>query len=43
MKFKIMFMKGVVGTLELIKSLIKVILKLKNYIWLTYIFQILAK
>jgi len=43
MKFKNMFMKGVVRTLELIKLLIKVVLKLKNYIWLTYIFQILAK
>jgi len=45
MNFKNMLMRGVAGTLELIKALnnISVVLKLKNYIWLTYIFQILAK
>jgi len=45
MNFKNIFMRGVAGTLELIKALtnIKVVVKLKNYNWLTYIFQILAK
>ena len=40
-----MFMRGVAGTLELIKALtnIYVVVKLNNYNWLTYIFQILAK
>ena len=45
MNLKNMFMRGVAVTLELIKALtnILVIVKLKIYNWLTYIFQILAK
>ena len=45
MNFKNMFMRGVAGTLELIKALtnFQVVVKLKDYNWLTYIFQILAK
>jgi len=44
MNLKIIFMRGVAGNLELIKALtnIQVVMKLKNYNWLTYIFQILA-
>ena len=45
MNLKILFMRGVAGTLELKKALtnIKVGVKSNNYNWLTYIFQILAK
>ena len=45
MNFKNMIIRGVAGTSELIKALtnIKVVMKLKNYIWLTNLFQILAK
>jgi len=44
MNLKNMFMRGVTGTLELIKALTNIyVVKLKNYNWLTYLFQILAK
>ena len=45
MNLKNILMRGVAETLELIKVVtnIKVSMKSINYIWLTYIFQILAK
>ncbi len=42
MNCKNIFMRGVAGTLELIKALTNKKF-VKNHNWLTYIFQILAK